>query len=92
MYQITARQKKIAKFLKVEIYPSTNKNKKIDVYKNGYKIFSIGAAGYKDYSIYIKEYGLAYANERKKLYKLRHAKDINKKGSAGYYANLILWS
>jgi hypothetical protein len=52
MYQITARQKKIAKFLKVDIYPSTNKNKKIDVYKNGYKIVSIGAAGYKDYSIF----------------------------------------
>jgi len=92
MYQISNRQKKIAKFLKVTILPSTNKNKKIDVYKNGYKIVSIGATGYKDYSIYLKEYGLAYANERRRLYKLRHAKDITKKGSAGYYAYLILWN
>jgi len=92
MYQITARQKKIAKFLKVQIYPSVNKNKKIDVYKNGKKIVSIGAAGYLDYSMYLYQYGKEYADQRQRLYKLRHAKDINKKGTAGYYANLILWS
>jgi len=92
MYKITSRQKKIAKFLKVDILPSTNENKKIDVYKNGIKIVSIGASGYKDYSIYLKEYGKEYANERQRLYKLRHAQDIKKKGSPGYYAYLILWS
>jgi hypothetical protein len=92
MYQISSRQKKIAKFLGVEIYPSNNKNKKIDVYQNGKKIVSIGAKGYLDYSMYMDQYGKEYANERKKLYKLRHAKDKSKKGSAGYYANLILWS
>jgi hypothetical protein len=92
MYKITSRQKKIAKFLKVDILPSTNENKKIDVYKNGIKILSIGASGYKDYSIYLKEYGKEYANERQRLYKLRHAQDIKKKGSPGYYAYLILWS
>jgi len=79
MYKITSRQKKIAKFLKVDILPSTNENKKIDVYKNGIKIVSIGASGYKDYSIYLKEYGKEYANERQRLYKLRHAQDIKKK-------------
>jgi len=92
MYKITSRQKKIAKFLKVDILTSTNENKKIDVYKNGIKIVSIGASGYKDYSIYLKEYGKEYANERQRLYKLRHAQDIKKKGSPGYYAYLILWS
>jgi hypothetical protein len=92
MYQITSRQKKIAKFLGVEIYPSSNKNKKIDVYKNGYKIVSIGAAGYDDFNTYLISYGLSYANERRKLYKLRHAKNINVKGTAGYYAYKILWS
>ena len=34
--------------LNVEIKPSTNKNKKIDVFKNGQKIASIGAIGYND--------------------------------------------
>ena len=92
MYQITSRQKKIAKLLGVNIYPSNNKNKKIDVYKNGYKIVSIGAKGYKDYSLYLDQYGKEYANERKRLYKIRHAKDLNKKGTAGYYAYKILWS
>jgi hypothetical protein len=92
MYQITSRQKKIAKLLGVEIYPSSNKNKKIDVYKNGYKIVSIGAKGYKDYSMYLDQYGKEYANERKRLYKIRHAKDLNKKSTPGYYAYKILWS
>jgi hypothetical protein len=92
MYKITSRQKKIAKFLKVEILPSTNKNKKIDVYKAGYKIASIGATGYEDFNTYLIKYGLAYANERRKLYKIRHANNINKKGTPGYYAYLILWS
>jgi hypothetical protein len=92
MYKISSRQKKIAKLLGVHIYPSNNKNKKIDVYKNGYKIVSIGAYGYKDYSIYLDQYGKEYANERKRLYKIRNAKYLNKKGTAGYYAYKILWS
>jgi hypothetical protein len=92
MYIITARQKKIAKFLKVDILRSTNKNKKIDVFKNGYKIASIGSAGYEDFNTYLKKYGLAYANERRNLYKIRHAKNINKIGTPGYYAYKILWS
>jgi hypothetical protein len=92
MYKISARQKIIAKRLGVTILPSTKKNKKIDVFKHGIKIASIGAAGYADYSIYLKLFGSAYANERKRLYKLRHFKDINKIGSPGYYAYYILWS
>ena len=55
MYKITPRQKRNANALGVIIKPSTLKGKKIDVFKNGIKIASIGALGYKDYSIYFAE-------------------------------------
>jgi hypothetical protein len=35
--------------------------------------------------------GLEYANERKKLYKIRHSKDRNIKNSNGYFADRLLW-
>ena len=62
MYQITDYSYRQAKILGVEIKPSTNKTKKIDVFKNGEKIASIGAIGYKDYPTFIKEKGIHYAN------------------------------
>jgi hypothetical protein len=65
--------------------------KVLNLFKNGIKIASIGALGYKDYSIYFAENGLAFANERRRLYQIRHANDRNKKGTAGYYADKILW-
>ena len=88
MYQITDYSYRQAKILGVEIKPSTNKTKKIDVFKNGEKIASIGAIGYKDYPTFIKEKGKAYADERRRLYHIRHAKD---KSLNGYYAKKILW-
>jgi hypothetical protein len=91
MYQITDYTYQQAKRLGVEVKPSTDKKKKIDVIKNGNKIASVGAIGYKDYPTYIKEKGLTYANERRKLYKLRHSKDRQKIGSNGYYADKLLW-
>lgn len=91
MYKITTRQKANASKLGVVIKPSTVKGKKIDVYKNDVKIASIGALGYMDYDSYIKTKGLTFANERRRLYKIRHANDRNKKGTPGFYADKILW-
>jgi hypothetical protein len=91
MYKITTRQFSQALNLGVTIKPSTNKSKKIDVFKNGKKIASIGAMGYKDYSIHLKENGKAYAEERRRLYQIRHKDNRNKKGTPGYYADRILW-
>jgi hypothetical protein len=91
MYKIKSRQLKNAKKLGVSIKPSKSKNKKIDVFKNGKQIASIGARGYKDYATYISERGLEYANKRRKLYKQRHEKDRKVKGSNGFYADKILW-
>tara|TARA_R100000231_G_C5330531_1_gene166352 strand:- start:11958 stop:12266 length:309 start_codon:yes stop_codon:yes gene_type:complete len=99
-YKITPYSKKQAKRLGVIIKVSTNKKKKIDVFdKKGNKIVSIGGAGYLDYPNYILKYtkefgkkkGMEKANARRSLYKKRHEKDRHKKGSAGYYADQILW-
>lgn len=90
-YKPTKRQLSNAQKMGVVIVPSSNRRKKLDVYRNGRKISEIGAMGYADYDLYIKYYGLSYANERRRLYKLRHENDRHIKGTAGYYADKILW-
>jgi hypothetical protein len=87
-YKITKYSFDKAKELGVTIKPSSNKLKKIDVYKDNKKIATIGDINYDDYPNYIIKKGLEYANERRKLYKIRHKKDKNLNG---YYANKILW-
>jgi hypothetical protein len=91
MYQITPYSRAQARRLGVTIKPSQNKNKKIDVYRDGKFVASIGAIGYKDYPTYMKEDGLEKAKERRRLYKLRHNADRSIVGSPGYYADQILW-
>ena len=90
MYKITDYSKNQAKKLNVEIKPSTNKNKKIDVFKNNKKIASIGANSYLDFPNYLL-IDKQLANERRKNYKKRHEKDRKKIGTPGYYADKILW-
>ena len=75
MYTILPYTKDKAKQLGVTVTPSTKKGKKLDVFKNGKLIASIGAIGYKDYPTYLKEDGQAIANERRRLYRLRHTKN-----------------
>jgi len=91
MYEITDYSYKQAKRLGVTIKPSTNKKKKIDVYKDGNKIASIGSIGYYDYPTYVNDLGKDYADTRRKAYKKRHEKDRHIKGTPGYYADQILW-
>jgi hypothetical protein len=92
LYDIKPYSYKQAEKLGVKIAPSTNPKKKIDVFDyNKQFILSIGAKGYKDYPTYLLEKGKEYADERRRLYKIRHNKDRNKEGSAGYYADQILW-
>jgi hypothetical protein len=91
MYQITNYSKTRAKQLGVIIKPSENKKKKIDVFKNGDKIASIGSITNFDYPTYVLTNGKKHADEKKRLYKLRHKKDINNKKGNGFWANNILW-
>ena len=75
MYRILDYTLRKAKEMGLEVKPSTNAKKKLDVYQHGKKIASIGAIGYSDYPHYILEKGKAYADERRRLYHLRHKKD-----------------
>lgn len=72
MYQILPYTKARAKEAGLTVKPSTRKGKKIDVYEDGKYLDSIGQLGAMDYPHYIKEKGLAYANERRRLYYARH--------------------
>ena len=92
LYRITNYTYNQAKKLNVIVKPSYRKDKKIDVFsKDGYLIASVGAKGYFDYPTYIHSFGKQYADQRRKLYKLRHKVDRLRKGSAGYYADKLLW-
>jgi hypothetical protein len=75
MYTILPYTFAAAKKIGVTVKPSTVKGKKIDVFKDGAKIASIGALGYLDYPHYVKEKGKAYADERRRLYHIRHTKN-----------------
>ena len=90
-YTITNYTKSQARKLGVTVKPSTVKGKKIDVFKNGKKVASVGAIGYGDYPTYIKKKGKKYADERRRLYKIRHSSNRHKVGSNGYYADKLLW-
>jgi hypothetical protein len=80
-----------AKKLGVTLKPSTKKNKKIDVFKGNDKVASIGSLGMNDYPTYLEEYGKDFAQNRRRLYRIRHNKNIYKKDSPGFYASRILW-
>ena len=90
MYKIKQYSKDRAKELGVIIKPSTNTKKKLDVFKDGVKIASIGSIAYKDYPTYLQE-NKELAEERRRLYKIRHKNDLNKANFNEYYANLIPW-
>lgn len=80
-----------AKRLGVTIKPSKTLGKKIDVFKDGKKVATIGAMGYGDYPTFLSKKGKEFATKRRAAYKKRHEKDRNRKGSAGYYSDQILW-
>jgi hypothetical protein len=90
-YQITEYTKNQAKKLGVSVKPSTNKKKKLDVFKNNKKVASVGAVGYGDFPTFTKTKGKEFADKRRKAYKKRHEKNRNIKGSAGFYADKLLW-
>lgn len=96
-YKIKKLQIDKANELGVKIRPSTNKNKKVDVYIRDKKIYSIGGAGYNDYATYIKDKNVSKedAEKRRISYIARHSKEpkIDKDGefTKSLYADEILW-
>lgn len=91
MYQITPYTKQQARKIGVMVRPSTNPKKKLDVFKEGNKVASVGAIGFSDYPTYLKNDGKTVAEERRRLYHIRHKKDASKKETPGWYASVLLW-
>jgi len=99
VYEIKELQREKAKKLGLEIKPSTNKSKKVDVFKKGEKVASIGGMykdgrPYKDYATYLKELPKKEADKKRKNYLARHKKEPKVKDGKktnSYYADKILW-
>lgn len=96
-YKIKERQRQAAQRLNVAIRPSSDKNKKLDVYKNGFLVARIGSAGYMDYASYQQKerkgaVAPGTADRQRELYLIRHADNATKVGTPGYYSAKILWS
>lgn len=91
-YILTSYSRKKAKELNVIIKKSIKGQYKIDVFdKEGNYLTSIGNKNYLDYPSYLRERGKQYAENRRRLYHIRHQKDISKVGSRGWLASQILW-
>lgn len=91
VYKITEYTRRKARQIGVVVTPSSNKTKKIDVFKSNKKLASVGAYGMNDYPTYINKKGLAYAKTRRRLYKIRHNSDRKIKWSRGWLADQLLW-
>ena len=90
-YRITNYTRKQGRKIGVVVKPSTKPDKKIDVFRNGEKIASVGAFGMNDYPTFIRKRGITFAKTRRKLYKRRHERDRHIKWSNGWLADKLLW-
>jgi hypothetical protein len=83
-YKISQYSLDRAKKLGVTIQPSKVKNKKIDVFKDGIKVASIGDIRYTDYAT-------TGNKEQRRRFKLRFDKSRKVVGSNSYWSDKILW-
>jgi len=95
-YRITEYTREQARRLGVTVKPSTVKGKKIDVFKDGKKLASVGALGYNYYPTFMRleregKVPKGTAEFRRKAYKIRHQKDRTVRGSNGWFADKLLW-
>jgi hypothetical protein len=96
-YVITKEIRERAKQAGVVVKPSAKKDKKLDAFdkKTGEFQASFGQAGANDFHLWKDAKGKAYADERRRLYHLRHknegAKVRGGKLTASYLAKKILW-
>lgn len=88
MYEISDKQYEIAKELGIEIIVSENPRKKIDVYKNGDYICSVGAINFKALKELILLHGRDEAYRKRNLYLSRHKSACDMKT---IYEIRLLW-
>ena len=89
-YTITEHTRRQARKLGVTVKRSLRKGKKIAVFRGDKKLADVGAIGYGDYGTNLKK-DKKYADERRRLYKIRHSKDRHKVGTPSYWADKLLW-
>ena len=91
MYFISDYTYHKARRIGVEVKPSTIADKKLDVYKDGNKIASVGIIGAPDYPTYMALYGSAYAYGKKIDYLNRYKREIYSKWSNRWLIYQLLW-
>lgn len=92
MYKILPYTRAQARRLGVKIAPSVRPGKKVDIFTpEGQYITSVGARGYLDYPNYKKVFGKKVADQRRKMYKKRHASNRTVRFSRGWWADQLLW-
>ena len=93
VYQIKKHTLDRAKELGLKVFASDNPKYKIEVYDglSGHFLFYGGDSNYSDYPSYLESHGREYANERRRLYRIRHQKEINNIGSKGSIIAYLLW-
>lgn len=89
MYQITKHTFNQAKRFGLDVKPSRRSGKKLDVFRKGEYVASIGAEGMGDYGTYLETEGKAFAKERRRLYHKRHPK--GPKDSPRQLSKTLLW-
>ena len=80
-----------AKKLGVKVVESKQPKKKLDVYRDGEHVASIGQKGMMDYPSYLKLKGKEFAERRRDAYKKRHEAHRHKVNTPSYYADQLLW-
>ena len=88
MYVITPYTKAKAKTMGLTVRPSKRQYKKLDVFKDGNLLASVGDVRYADFPTYLQTKGRDYAERRRELYLKRHKKDS---GVSGILARELLW-
>lgn len=86
-FEITPEMYQEAENLRIEIKPSQNKRKLIDVYRNGDFYCSIGATNFRYYNQLQEEEGVAYAQMKRE--KILHRYKNNCSLEAMYLLRLL---
>lgn len=87
-------KKKIDVYQKIDVPPlkySDPKKKNPKAIVGSKKVASIGDINYPDYAYHMKTEGKTYADERRRLYRLRHKGEDKKKGTPAFFSWYLLW-
>lgn len=87
-FQITPEMYQEAELLRIEIRPSENKRKLIDIYRNGSFFASIGASNFKTYAQFVEDEGIEFAQRKKEKILARHKNNCDLKT---LYTLRLLW-